>query len=46
MEKEIMNDVKKYQERLYPSSDVDHIDCTERAVAYNQFVIAGIIGAV
>ena len=28
---------------LFASSEVDHIPCTERAVAYNQFVIAGLI---
>lgn len=37
--------VKDYEENhLYPSSTVDHVPCTERAVAYNQFVVAGIIG--
>lgn len=37
--------VKNYEENhLYPSSTVDPVPCTERAVAYNQFVIAGVIG--
>jgi tRNA A37 threonylcarbamoyladenosine dehydratase len=37
--------VQYYQKYLYPSSEVEEIACTERAVAYNQFVIAGLIGA-
>lgn len=37
--------VQFYQGYLYPSSEVDQVPCTERAVAYNQFVIAGLIGA-
>lgn len=38
-------DKKMYATRLFPSSEVEHTDCTERAVAYNQFVIAGLIAA-
>jgi molybdopterin/thiamine biosynthesis adenylyltransferase len=40
------DEVKFYEEHLFPSSTVDHIPCTERAVAYNQFVIAGLIGSI
>lgn len=42
---DVEEQVKEYEEHhLYPSSEVDPVPCTERAVAYNQFVIAGIIG--
>lgn len=40
----VEEDVKFYQENLYPSADVDPTPCTERAVAYNQFVMAGLMG--
>lgn len=39
-------DIKHYEEHLFPSDQVEEIPCTERAVAYNQFVIAGLIGSV
>lgn len=38
--------IKFYEQHLFPSSTVEHIPCTERAVAYNQFVIAGLIGSI
>jgi len=38
-------DIKMFEQHLFPSSSVEHIPCTERAVAYNQFVIAGLIGS-
>lgn len=38
-------DIETYKSRLFPSSDVEHVPCTERAVAYNQFVVAGVIGS-
>lgn len=37
--------VEFFEKHLFASSTVDHIPCTERAVAYNQFVIAGLIGS-
>lgn len=37
--------VAAYEKNLYPSTEADPTPCTERAVAYNQFVIAGLITA-
>lgn len=39
------NHVKTFEKSLFSSEEAAEIPCTERAVAYNQFAIAGVIGA-
>lgn len=37
--------IKTFEKSLFSSEEAAEIPCTERAVAYNQFAIAGVVGA-
>jgi len=38
-------DIRFYEKTLYPSSQASHLSCSARAVFYNVFIIAGLIGS-
>ena len=35
-----------YEKTLYPSSEAEDLPCSARAIFYNQFIVAGLIGSV
>ncbi|HSD12736.1 MAG TPA: ThiF family adenylyltransferase [Patescibacteria group bacterium] len=39
------DDVKRYEQHLYPSSEASDVPCTARAIAYNTFGVASMVGA-
>lgn len=39
------DDVKRYERHLYPSSEASDIPCTARAIVYNTFGVASMVGA-
>ena len=39
------DDIAKYERELYPSAEAAELPCTERAIIYNVFAIAGMVGA-
>ena len=38
-----VDDIKLYEETLFTSNDAVELKCTERAVIYNVFVVAGLL---
>lgn len=40
------DDVRRYERHLYPSSEASDIPCTARAIAYNTFGVASMVGAI
>src|SRR5512142_8637 len=40
------DDVKRYEQHLYPSREASDVPCTARAIAYNTFGVASMVGAI
>lgn len=40
------DDVKRYERHLYPSSEASDIPCTARAIVYNTFGVASMVGSI
>src|SRR5687768_2873952 len=40
------DDVKRYERHLYPSSEASDVPCTARAIVYNTFGVASMVGAI